>query len=296
MLTVLIGVSLYAKKILVNGEAEYLIRDNRLMKQYEYEVLQLAINNALYNAFGSSVVSNYERLSNTQMEGRSLLNNSEIRSSYISSYPNGVWRGNKEEPKYSTYKDKKGNWWIKCTVNGYAEEMFSKPVEFTARTLDGTDIVKDETINFISGESGYLYFRSATNGYLTIFYDDFKNVQRCIPYNRSPESLILIKANKDYLFFSPEKADYISNANLIDEIEFITDKQIEYNQFYIVFSPTQISLPVLEDETETTNNYSTFKTLERDKFHKWLQNSRLRNKELQIQIIGVTVKKIEKTY
>lgn len=280
----------YSQRISLQGEAEQLIEDHRLMKQYEFEVLQLAINNALISSFGSSVTSNYESISETNMSGAKLISSNQSRSQYINSYPNGIWLEHKTDPEYSSYKDEKGNWWLKCSVNGVGEEVVSAPVEFTTKTLDGLDIQKDESISFISGESGYLYFRSAKNGYLLAFYDDFNTVQRCLPYNAMPNDFIPIDAHTDYLFFSPERTSPSIEAKLVDEIEFYTESQLEYNQFYVIFSPEEISLPVLTDQTTDDSNYSTFKTLDRHKFHKWLQNNRLRNNNLQIEIIGITIK------
>ena len=285
-----ISSNLYSQKVPVSGEGECLIRDNRLIKLYEHEALQMAINNALYKTFGSSVSSNYEKLTEIEMEGRAVLEHSEQRSQYINTFPNGVWREHKKDPEYSTYKDQKNNWWIKCKVEGYAEEVLLSPTTFTVKTLDGIDFIKDETYNFVSGESGFLYFRSGVDGYLIAFYDDFNTVQRCLPYNNINEEYFFINANEDYLFFSPNNTQKNIDPKEVDEIEFYTSKELEYNQFYILFMPKEINLPPLENELILDDGYKSFKTLNRDKFQKWLQNARLKNKEIQLEIIGITIK------
>jgi len=279
-----------AQKTHIQGEAEILIHDPLLMKQYEFEVLQDAINNALFKAFGSSVVSNYESVSETSMSGRNIISSTQSRSQYINSFPNGIWLENKKDPDYSTYKDKKGNWWLKCVVSGYGKVIQSTPVEFIAEPLDGTNILTDKSNSFMSGESGYLRFKSAKTGYLIIFYDDFNTVQRCLPYNKMQSEFIPVAANKDYIFFSPEHADEMLESIVVDQIEFYTEKGLEYNQFYVLFSPKEFALPILEQETYQEDNYASFKSVNRKSFHKWLQNSRSKNNNLQVEIIGVTIK------
>lgn len=286
------ALTLDAQKVLLQGSAEKLIVDTRLMKQYEFEVLQDAINNALYKQFGSSVTSNYEDLNETSMSGRSVISHSELRNNYISSFPNGVWRETKGEPTYDTYKDQKGNWWLKCTVTGWGEEIRSQPVKFTALTLDGPDL-KNESVQFYNGESGYFYFKSAEDGYLMIFLDDFKNVQRCLPYNGMKETCLPVKANENYLFFSPDSSsNYTSNKAIVDELEYYTDKDLEFNLYYVLFSKSPINAPEVKNEKQLPDNYTTFKTINRSDFQKWLQQNRLRNPDLEVKIIGVTIKSL----
>jgi hypothetical protein len=279
-----------AQRIVVTGQAEVLMTDPDNQFFYEYEAKKAAIENAVNSRFGTSISTNYERLTMTEIDGRSVISHTDIRNNYMNSFPNARWLGDKEEPVYNQYKDVKGNWWMKCTVTGFAEEIKSAEVEFSALTLDGTDYKKDETIQFIEGENGYIYFKSAEDGYLMIFYDDMATIQRCLPYNAMKETLFKIDANRDYIFFSPEHADYIKNNYIVDEIEFFTESELEYNQFYFLFSPDPFKTPVLDAEKELEDGYYTFKWLKRDEFKEWLQKCRIRYPDLQVQIIGITIK------
>jgi hypothetical protein len=76
----------------------------------------------------------------------------------------------------------------------------------------------------------------------------------------------------------------------VDEIEFYSEIPLDYNLFYIVFSPKPFKGYFLNPAEELEDGYTTFRSMERDAFQKWLQEQRIRNKELQVQIIGVSIK------
>ncbi|MCF8346829.1 MAG: hypothetical protein K9G38_06425, partial [Bacteroidales bacterium] len=150
---------------------------------------------------------------------------------------------------------------------------------------------KNQTLTYYNGEQGFLYFKSAMDGYLVCFYDDMKNVQRCIPYNASDQLQMEVMNNREYLFFSAEHADYGIPPEEIDEIEFYTEQGLEYNQLYIIFSPHPIGAYFINDSKELGHGYHSFRNMSRDDFHRWLQENRIRNPELQVQIIGVSIRK-----
>ncbi len=282
---------IYSQEILVSGEGSVLAND--LLKtraQYENEALLIARTDAIDKTFGSSVMSNYERLTITEMQGRSVAFNSDKRSNYLNTFPNGIWLRDESKHCYEK-KDENGNFWYTCSVTGYARKIETAPVKFIAFTLDGTNPLIDKSETFANGESGYLYFRSPEKGYVIVFYDDLEKVQRCIPYNYSSDNFFTVDNNREYIFFSKEKNDYLSDSNLIDEIEFYTEKPIDYNQFYILFSPTPFSGYFYDPPQKLENGYSTFKSMNSDSFHSWLQENRIRNKDLQVQIIGITITK-----
>jgi hypothetical protein len=284
----------YTQEKIISGEGSVL-HDNpsKTKQQFEFEAYQAAIQNALENAFGSTVISNYERLTQTEMQGRSVASYNDIRNNYLNTYPNGIWTKD-QSVEYFEEKDARDHWWTICRVTGSARQMEAAKVRFIARTLDGTDPLKNQTETFISGETGYLYFRSAEPGHIIVFYDDMKAVQRCIPYNAGKGFDLGVDANRDYLFFSQELANYIENKNVVDEIEFSSDIPMDYNQFIVVFAPTPFKGYFLNDSESLEDGYSTFKSMNKDEFHTWLQENRARNKDLQVQIIGVTIRGVEK--
>lgn len=280
---------LIAQEIFVSGEGWVLAND--LMKtkaQFENEALMIARENAIEKAFGSSVMSNYERLSETEMLGRSVGFHIERRSNYLNTFPNGIWLRD-ESKNCSESRDENGNYWYKCQVTGYARQIETAKVSFIAHTLYGTNPTINRKESFYNGERGFLYFRSPENGYIIVFYDDMDKVQRCIPYNYTTDNCFLVENNREYIFFSKERGDYLPDSNVIDEIEYYTEKPIEYNQYYILFSPTPFSGYFYNPPEKLEGGYTTFKYLSSESFHTWLQENRIRNKELQVQILGVTI-------
>ncbi len=283
--------ALAAQEILVSGEASVLA--NNLLKtraQYEHEAMLMARENAIEKAFGTSVMSNYERLTITEMEGRSVAFNSDKRSNYLNSFPNGIWIKDVSKSCYDK-KDENGNFWYACNVTGYARKIESASVMFKAFTLDGTDPLINRSETFTDGEFGYLYFKSPEDGCIIVFFDDLKTVQRCVPYNKSNENYFKVEGNREYIFFSRENCDYLSDRNQVDEIEFYTEGPIDYNLFYILFSPVPFGGYFYNPPEKLDKGYTTFKSMSRESFHSWLQDNRTKNKELQVQVVGVNIVK-----
>lgn len=282
---------LVAQEVMVSGEASVL--ENNTVKtrlQYEYEALMMARENALETVFGTSVMSEYTRSTVTEMHNRSVAFNSDKRNNFVSTFPNGIWVKD-ESHTCNEEKDLKGNYWLKCNITGYARKIESPKINFITYTLDGTDPNLNKSDSFTEGESGYLYFKCPDSGYIIVFYDDMEKVQRCIPYNSSNENYFQVTGNRDYIFFSKNKSDYISDKNQVDQIEFFTEMPIDYNLFYVLFSPVPFSGYFYNPPEKLEKGYTTFKSLDRESFHSWLQENRVRNSNLQVQIIGVTINK-----
>jgi len=277
------------KDIFVTGKASTLMNDpQKTRPQYEIETLKRARENALEKAFGSSVESKYESLVITEMEGRSVSSTREVRNNYINTFPNGRWIRD-ENSSAVEERDDKGNWWMTCEVTGYAREVESAPVRFKAYTLDGHDPQKNIAQSFAHGEDGYLYFRSPDEGFLVVFYDDFNSVQRCIPYNVTTEKYLKVDSDRDYIFFSGGKNDYLSERNKADRIQFYTNTPRDFNLFYVLFSSKPFSGYNVNEPDTLPGDFRTFRWLHRDEFQDWLQEQRIRNKNLQVEILDVTI-------
>jgi hypothetical protein len=272
--------SMLSQDVFVSGEGKVLVNDPRKTKfQYEFEAEQIAKENALDKEFGTMLRSNYERLTVTEMQGRSVAFNSDVRSNYVSSYPNGEWIKDKSK-NCSEEKDEKGNYWLTCIVTGYARKIESASVEFESFMLDGTNPKLDKTTSFVDGEKGYLYFRSPENGYLTVFYDDFNEVQCLIPYSKSKEKSLSVEGNHEYILFSQ-----------VEDLSFYTEMPSDFNLVYVLFSPNQIEGYTYNPPEKRIDNYYKSKSMSRENFQEWFQKNRIRNKDLQVQIIGVTITK-----
>lgn len=281
------------QNILITGEESVLVNDPKKTRlEYEQEALMLARERALDKEFGTSVESNYEKLTQTEIQGRSVFSNKEIRSNYVSTYPNGRWIKDLNK-SCQEEKDMDGRWWLKATVTGYASKIKSTPVRFIARTLDGPDPKLNQDESFIDGEPGYLYFRCPEDGFIIVFFDDFEKVQRCVPYNVTAENYLKVEANKEYIFFSGGEHDYMSDRSKVDSIEFFSNGPRDYNLFYILFSPAPFVGYFYYPPEKLENDYNTFKWMDREYFHNWLQEQRIRNEDLQLQKLAVKITKAQ---
>jgi len=277
--------------LVISGQASTLINNMAITRyQYEEEVYRMAVINALDLEFGSSVLSNYERLTITQMEGRSVAGHSDIRNNYLNTYPNGIWVKDNSRECFE-HKDDNGYYWMTCKVTGIAKRLETAQVKFIAKSLDGTDPDKDETEIFVNNEQGYLYFRAPESGYIIVFYDDMNRVQRCIPYNNMSESALKIDANREYIFFSEKHASYLDKYDLsvVNEIEYYSDRTLDFNQFYILFSQDPFKGYFLDPSKDLERGYKSFKSMSREGFHEWLQEERIRNKNLQVQRLSIRI-------
>jgi hypothetical protein len=278
LLLIISSYPLFSQDVIISGEGRVLVNDPRKTKlQYEFEAEQIAKENALDKEFGTMLRSNYERLTVTEMQGRSVAFNSDIRSNYISSYPNGEWIKDKSK-NCTEEKDEKGNYWLICYVTGYARKIESAAVGFESFLLDGTDPKLNKTTTFVDGEKGYLYFKSPENGYLTVFYDDFNEVQCLIPYSKSKEKSLKVEANHEYILFSQ-----------VEDLTFYTEMPSDFNLVYVLFSPNQIDGYNYNPPENLKGGYFKSKSMSRENFQEWFQKNRIRNNLLQVQIIGVSI-------
>jgi len=296
LLFLFIPVSYGKKKEKKVSASESILMHDEFISVGTYRELakEQAINKALEKEFGSTVVSNYEQIRTTTSTGqRQVDTHQDIRHNYVNTFPNGKWLKPLKESEYEQLEDENGNMWMKCTVVGLAEPIESATVNFISKILGSEDPSKNSRESFTSGESGYIYFKSPVDGYIAIYFDDLNRIQRCLPYNAYDGSCFRVKANKDYLFFSTEKCDYLKNKGSVDEVEFFTDRDYENNRFYILFSPVPILAPLLKKPEKMEGGYSSFWHTESHLFMQWLEETRIRNKQLQVQIIWITIKKEE---
>ncbi|MBN2640743.1 MAG: hypothetical protein JXR78_03735, partial [Victivallales bacterium] len=80
------------------------------IRTYQEMAMEQAINKALDQAFGSTVIDNYEHISGTISKGHHSVNSfQELSNNYINTFPNGRWVKSVKAPSYQQYKDDKGN-------------------------------------------------------------------------------------------------------------------------------------------------------------------------------------------
>ena len=248
---------------------------------------ELAIVNAIENAFG------------TYVEQETDINIRDGKTSYSiygSTKVKGDWIEEINVEYEEDYRVEKGQFgtrkvrYITCSVKGVARETISKAnIDYLVLNCPSKAC---RTAEFITNEQLYLFFKSPVNGYLSIFLDDGNMVYRLLPYMNMTDEFqngIHVKGDIDYLFFSWENNILDISRNVLDEVEIFTNKHLEYNDIYIIFSEAPFVKPIL-NESAQVNNLILPKSISQAKFQKWLTNNRHANSSFQDIRRTITIK------
>ena len=271
------GISHAQKIVTTKGEERVRVEHNQTEKEARMIARELAIINAIENAFDTYVEGTGDM---TIHDGRDYF-------TYIGSIKvKGDWIETLDEKyteDFERIETKDGleviNWII-CEVEGKAREATPKAM-IKYEVLNGPNI-GNRTEEFISGEQLYLFFQSPVDGYLSVFIEDNEAVFRCFPYTSMTGSELSagrVEADKEYLLFSKEP-EHNAFQVTVDEPELFTSKAFEFNNIYLIFSENAYLKPILEAEKESSKykeGYIIPKSLSKKDFQRWLADNRAKN-------------------
>jgi len=180
--------------------------------------------------------------------------------------------------------------WIICKINGEVRKCASRAnIDFS--TLNCPMISCRQTA-FFNEESLFLYFKSPVDGYLSVFLDDGENTFRLLPYkSMGTLSAVKIKGDTDYIFFSKDKDHEYDVQYTTDALELFTDKEIEYNNLYVVFAESPYVKPILNEVTEVEGGYFMPKSLKTEDFEDWLSDCRAAVTDYQSVRVRINIEK-----
>ena len=273
---------LWAQKVQkVSGEYIYYAPSTITLDQARQIALDRAKIQLIADEFGTIVSStNITRIANTN-------GNSDIQMTTLGeSEVKGEWLETLGEPKYEIgYENEM--LYIKVSISGMIREIVSAPIDIKAKLLRNGTEDKFVSEEFRSGDDMYLSFQSPIDGYLTVYlYDGDDSVYCLLPYQRLSVGQIPIQANKRYVFFSCNESQSIS-PNMVDEYTLTCSKELELNSLYVIFSPNLFSKAV-DSQSDAT---SAPRMLGVGEFQKWLSNSRIRDTQMSLNIINLTITK-----
>lgn len=286
LILIILPILSYSQKVSVSkGSYEVLIEKNW---SEEYAIKFCRENaklNAIENAFGTTMVESntlYSRNSDSSGYIKSDVQFYSVSNALV----NGEWIRTlvEKDPKFF---EKNGTRWVKIEVEGEVREL--KKIPFTPNAFCAScKIASCSTDVFNDGQRFFFHFAAPKNGYLSIFLDDGLNVQRLLPYSaNSGDDYFFVKGDKEYVFFdrSPEE-------KVADEIELFTLFKLEHNRIFVLYSTKPFSKPILlEDKRTNTNGYLFPKKMESLKFQEWLQQLRVYNKNIELKIIDIIIRK-----
>lgn len=283
MIWMLLGVAStsYAQKTKkVHGEYIYHAPENVSIEQARQTALSRAQILALGDEFGTVVAQHNATLMNNT-NGSTHTDFTSLSSSDVK----GEWLETIGEPKYEISYEQ-GMLVVKCSVTGKARAIVAKQNNYVAKILCNGIEDRNEGENFKSGDDLYLAYQSATKGYLAVYLiDDNKNAYCLLPYQSSKDGKVEVDANTRYVFFNQKTAQPLFNSSDVDEYTMTCDKASETNYIYIISSPNPF-IKAIDNAVEGLP-----RELKYDDFQKWLSKNRTADKDMQVEIKTIVVKK-----
>ena len=283
MIWMLLGVAStgYAQKTKkVHGEYIYHAPENVSIEQARQTALSRAQIQALGDEFGTVVAQHNATLMNNT-NGSTHTDFTSLSSSDVK----GEWLETIGEPKYEISYEQ-GMLVVKCSVTGKARAIVAKQNNYVAKILCNGIEDRNEGENFKSGDDLYLAYQSATKGYLAVYLiDDNKNAYCLLPYQSSKDGKVEVDANTRYVFFNQRTAQPLFNSSDVDEYTMTCDKASETNYIYIISSPNPF-IKAIDNAVEGLP-----RELKYDDFQKWLSKNRTADKDMQVEIKTIVVKK-----
>jgi len=281
MLLLLLFVNLSAQKpVKICGEYTYIAPENVSLEQARQTALDRAKIEALAEKFGTTV----SQSNSTVVENKD--GASDVRLlSFGGSEVKGEWIETTQEPKYDISYTQ-GTIVVKVSVCGNARAIVGAGIDFTAKVLKNGTEAKFESDNFKDGDALYLLFRSPTDGYLTVYLVDDSQTAYCLlPYMNAPSGNARIKSGKEYVFFSQQNADK-DEAAIVDGYELTTGKSAENDFLYVIFSPNEFT-----KANDKTGGEALPRQLPLADFQQWLAKNRTRDKDMKVEVKGLTITK-----
>ena len=293
--------------IAIHGESTVEFPDYLSMVDVKKLALDEAIVNALEKEFGVAIIEGNSTYAKNIVTGEKA-----ETSTIFNSIGNHWVKGEVLEVLNASYKEVlktvlvEGEEDIKikhieCKVEIRAREIIDNVIDFELLLLNclnincQTNLFKAETDDF------YLFFRSPASGYLAVFLDDGTQTQRLFPYRNMGKQFergVPMQANNSYYLFNDDKNnDYFSSA--IDEYVFETNQKMEQDRLFAVFSFNPIVQPFMQNETNDNSLSDTDialgwelpESLASEEFQRWLIESRIKNKNIEVKIIDIIIEK-----
>ena len=263
----------------VSGEATYYDDGTKSKVECMRLAAEQARIDALAREFGTIVsqdILQSDRISGNRETNDSLaLSTTEVK---------GEWVADDGEPKYDISHDTEGNLIVTCRVRGKAKEISNQSSAFEASVLrNGTDLRNADNL-FRDGDDMYLYFRGSVDGYVNVFLQDERgDVYLLLPYPRDTKTRVAVSKNREYIFFSRERAAESGGSDAtVEEMILTAPDSPEYNRLYVLFSPESFSCPVMEDG-------GGLPVMRGEAFNKWLLKTRRNDPRMGVKVMNLQI-------
>lgn len=262
-----------AKEKKVSGSYTYYIPYNVSRDKAEQIAFERAKIEAIADEFGT-VLTQHSRL---DLRSSDSLDKSDFWSS-ATSLVKGEWVSTIGEPIFEAFIEN-GNFAIRCEVKGIARELKAPRAELDVRLLRNGITDACESSTFQSGDNCYLAFTTPVKGAIVVYLEDENGDMFCmLPYYAQSATCTSVAPGERHIFFT-------SNDDDREKYQLLTDKEIERNTIYVVFSQNDFIKPI----DKSNGQELSLKTLSSDNFRNWLQKSRALDHTFQVVSIPVTI-------
>jgi len=280
--------------IRAEGVAQIRLEDHMSKEDAKEKVKQLAMIDAIESVFGAYV----EKDADVDIEdGKArfkIIGHTLVRGDWLKTISE---KYDEEKRKIRGRSRKEYEVWISCRIAGNIREIGQPETTLEFLPLNCPDPVC-RTFDFMDGEPFYLSFRTPVDGFLSVYISDESNrVYRLLPYQTMPGdyvNAVPVTADIPYIFFLNEpEHDYFPGFSymMVDEIIMTTEKIKEFNNLFIIFSPTDFRKPLLNTEEDLDRSFTLPKSLNLEKFEDWLEDNRIHDPAFLYKRLTLTIKK-----
>ncbi len=271
------------------------------------KALDAAKINALENAFGTVIIQgNTTYISNNNTNGKVetkskfiMIGNSAVKGEILE-----VLKVEYEdiEEKLETNKGDLIRRYVKAKVEVKAKELTEPKLDIVALTL--VNPMKNfATTSFRKDNDMYIYFKSPSKGFVTIFLDDNKMANCLLPYQKMPDGYddgFPVMENKEYILFSQSLEHNYFEDKFYDEDELKLDVEGEDKvlwRVFVIFTKTPLNMPPLEQQDKQDNltkaeikqKYSLPAAMNSEDFQRWLIKNQQLRADMQVENILISV-------
>ncbi len=255
----------------VEGTYEYYLPRNEARDKGEQTALERAMLSAMADEFGT-LVSQHTLMNTHVSDDRESLDYWSTAALAVRS----EWVETLGKPSFGIRLDG-DDIVITCTVRGKARPISAGKADVAVRILRNDP--QTEANTFAEGDHIMVRFSSAVDGYLTIFLQgDDGMVYRMLPFYHQREGSMKVDGGQDYLLFS-------STAGDAEQYELRTDKALERNTLYFIFSPNEYTKPI--DSRAATD--TGLRELTATAFRRWLDTRRAADPSLQVVLRPISI-------
>lgn len=261
ILFLFVSVFAYSQKIQkVAATYTYYAPETMSVEEAKRTALDRAKIQAIADEFGTTVSQSTSTMVSNK-DGESVTQFFSIGGSDVK----GEWIETIGEPEYDIQVEKHFLI-VKCKVKGKVREINQAKIEYVAKPLRNGTTPKYESTEFRDGDDLYLYFRSPTAGFLSVYLldDNSEIVYQILPYQRSDGRPVDIIQNREYVFFSKKIAN-IEDREFIDEYRLNCHQETEHNTLFLIFSTEDFSTAICNEGDVSVPNF-----LSKELFTKWL--------------------------